>query len=65
MQDDKDVELRIVALADAVVDPGAMVVEAINADATQIAMTAPWRADDRAVRAQTASFELVEQLDKV
>ena len=62
---DKDVELSIVAFTDAVVDPWAMVIEAIDADAAQIAMTAPWCADNRAVRAQAAGFKLIEQFDEV
>ena len=42
-----------------------MVIEAIDADAAQIAMTAPWSADNRAVRAQAAGFKLIEQFDEV
>ena len=59
------VELSIVALAHTVIDPGAVVIESVDADAAQVAVAAARRADDLAVGAQTGRLQLLEELFEV
>ena len=61
----KDVELSIVAFADTVVNPRAMMVIPVDTCAAQVAMTAPWCANHFAVRAKATSFQLVEQFCEI
>ena len=45
LAEDEEVELGEVALADAIVDPGAMMVETIDAAQAEVAVSTPRRAD--------------------
>ena len=64
MQDDKDVKLRVVSFADAVVYPGAVVIVAVHTSLTKRAVTAPRRPDDFTVRTQTARLKRVKKLNE-
>ena len=58
-------EVSVVPPSYAVVDPGTMMVEPVDAHATQIAVSAPGRANDFALRAEAARFERVEELGEI
>ena len=64
MQYDKEVELRIVSFADAVVYPGAMVIVAVHASLTKRAVAAPWRPDYFTVGTQAARLKRVKKLNE-
>ena len=55
----------IVAFADTVVDPWAVMVISINAYTTKCAMSASWSSDHFAVWAETACLHCVQEFDKV
>ena len=56
----KAVESSEVASPDAVVDPGAMVIVSIDAMIAKCAVAASRSPDNLAIRAETASFKIVE-----
>jgi len=65
LHEDKNVELGVVAFADAVVNPGTVVIVSVDAAATQVTMATTRGTNNFAVRAKTASFVSVEKLDEV
>lgn len=65
LADDKDVELSEVSLANAVVDPGAVMVVSVHTALAKCAMAASGRPDHLAVGTETARLEHVQELDKV
>ena len=64
MQYDKEVELRVVSFADAVVYPGAMVIVAVHTSLTKRAVAAPWRPDYFTVWTQAARLQRIKKLNE-
>ena len=65
MQDDENVELHEVTLANAVVDPWTMMVVAVDALLAERAVAASRSPDHFTVRAETTGFQSVQELDEV
>lgn len=59
-----DVEVDVVGLADAVVDPGAVVIVTLHAPVADIAMAALGQADDSTEGAQALSIERFHEGDE-
>ena len=64
MKNDKDVELCIVSFADAVVNPGAVVIVAVHASLTERAVAAPRRPDYFTVWTQATRLQRVKKLNE-
>ena len=56
-EDDKEVKVHMIAYSDTIVDPGAMVIEALNAVTANGAVAAATRADSATVSAQTRAVD--------
>jgi len=65
LEEHENVELAVVPFANAIVDPGAVMVVPVDAALAEDAVTAPRRPDNFAVGTQAARFERVEQFDEV
>ena len=65
LAEDKEVELAKVALAYAVVDPGAVMVETIDAAQAEVAVATPWGSDETAVGAEAGRTHRVQQRHEV
>lgn len=60
-EDDKEVKVHVIAYSDTIIDPGAVVIKALNAVTTNGAVAAATCADSAAVSAQTRAVDRGEK----